>query len=168
VRAFLPAHPHLSHLSHRDYAQNELLDRYSDTGINDDEDIDELTPDGRRAAERHMARRDRQERTGKRGSRAARRSRMPAFLGSDADLDEDEEMDDVLGISRMKRRTRRQYDERRDLDDLDGVEDVSRCLVFCPANHTQLVFRNFRLNNLVISKRSPSWSGLRMNASGAR
>jgi hypothetical protein len=51
---------------------------------------------------------------------------MPAFLGSDADLDEDEEMDDGLGISRMKRRTRRQYDERRDLDDLDGVEDVSR------------------------------------------
>jgi DNA replication licensing factor MCM2 len=27
-------------------------------------------------------------------------------------------------VSRMKRRTRRQYDERRDLDDLDGVEDV--------------------------------------------
>jgi len=73
-----------------------------------------------------MARRDRQERTGKRGSRAARRTRMPTFLGSDADLDEDDGMDDGLGISRMKRRTRRQYDERRDLDDLDGIEDVSR------------------------------------------
>jgi DNA replication licensing factor MCM2 len=50
---------------------------------------------------------------------------MPAFLGSDGDIDDDDEMDDGLGIARMKRRTRRQYDERRDLDDLDGVEDVS-------------------------------------------
>jgi hypothetical protein len=33
-------------------------------------------------------------------------------------------MDGGLGVSRMKRRTRRQYDERRDLDDLDGVDDV--------------------------------------------
>ena len=110
---------------HRDYAPNDLLDRYSDAGIDDDEDIDELTPEARRAAERKMTRRDQQERTGKRGSRAARRSRMPAFLGSDGDLDDDE-MDDGLGISRMKRRTRRQYDERRDLDDLDGIEDVSQ------------------------------------------
>jgi DNA replication licensing factor MCM2 len=37
---------------------------------------------------------------------------------------EDEEIDDELGVSRMKRRTRRQYDERRDADDLDGIEDV--------------------------------------------
>ena len=71
-----------------------------------------------------MARRDRMERSGKRGQRAARRSRAPAFLGSD-DMEDDDVMDDQLGISSMKRRTRKQYDERRDIDDLDGVEDVS-------------------------------------------
>ena len=70
-----------------------------------------------------MARRDRMERSGRRGQRAARRNRAPAFLGSD-DV-EDDIMDDQLGISSMKRRTRKQYDERRDIDDLDGVEDVS-------------------------------------------
>ncbi|KIL66281.1 hypothetical protein M378DRAFT_75590 [Amanita muscaria Koide BX008] len=68
-----------------------------------------------------MARRDRLEGAGRRGARAARRSRAPAFLesddiGSEGDLDE-------LGVARMKRRTRRQYDERRDMDDLDGAED---------------------------------------------
>lgn len=72
-----------------------------------------------------MARRDRKDRTGKRGSRAARRSRAPAFLGSDDDGDEDDAMDDGLGLSRMKHRTRRAYDERRDMDDMDGIEDVS-------------------------------------------
>lgn len=71
-----------------------------------------------------MARRDRMERFGGRGHRAARRSRAPAFMGSD-DMEDDDIMDDQLGISSMKRRTRRQYDERRDIDDLDGVEDVS-------------------------------------------
>jgi len=69
-----------------------------------------------------MARRDRQERTGKRGTRAARRSHAPAFLDSDADIDDD--IDDGLGIARMKQRTRRAYDERRDIDDLDGIQDV--------------------------------------------
>ncbi|KAF8967838.1 MCM2/3/5 family-domain-containing protein [Flammula alnicola] len=69
-----------------------------------------------------MARRDRAERGGRKGQRAARRSHAPAFLGSDADMD-DEDADDELGIASMKRRTRKQYDERRDADDLDGVED---------------------------------------------
>ncbi|KAL0956516.1 hypothetical protein HGRIS_002657 [Hohenbuehelia grisea] len=105
-----------------DYAPNELLDRYSDADINDDEDLEELTADARRAAELKMARRDRLERQGKRGARALRRSRAPAFLGSDG-MDEDDDMEDQLGLSRMKRRTRRQYDERRDMDDMDGVED---------------------------------------------
>lgn len=76
-----------------------------------------------------MARRDRMERSGKRGQRAARRNRAPAFLGSD-DVEDDDIMDDRLGISSMKRRTRKQYDERRDIDDLDGVEDVSPCCRF--------------------------------------
>ena len=78
----------------------------------------------RRAAEIKMARRDRMERSGRRGQRAARRSRAPAFMGSD-DMEDDDIIDDQLGISSMKRRTRKQYDERRDIDDLDGVEDVS-------------------------------------------
>ncbi|RDB25014.1 DNA replication licensing factor mcm2 [Hypsizygus marmoreus] len=110
-------------LLQEDYSVNELLDRYSDAGINDDETVEELTPEARRAAEMKMARRDRQERSGKRGARAARRSRAPAFLGSDDEMDEDDEMDGGLGVSRMKHRTRRAYDERRDLDDLDGVDD---------------------------------------------
>ncbi|XP_006461167.1 hypothetical protein AGABI2DRAFT_204733 [Agaricus bisporus var. bisporus H97] len=67
-----------------------------------------------------MARRDRLEHAGGRGRRAARRSRAPAFLDSDDAIEED--LDDVE-LTRMKRRTRRQYDERRDMDDLDGVED---------------------------------------------
>ena len=78
----------------------------------------------RRAAEMKMARRDRMERSGRRGQRAARRTRAPAFMGSD-DMEDDDIMDDQLRISSMKRRTRKQYDERRDIDDLDGVEDVS-------------------------------------------
>ncbi|PPQ79936.1 hypothetical protein CVT25_003008, partial [Psilocybe cyanescens] len=104
-----------------DYAPNETLDRYSDAGIDDDENVEELSAAARRAAEAKMARRDRTERGGNRGQRAARRSRAPAFLGSDADM-EDEGMDE-LGLASMKMRTRKQYDERRDLDDLDGVED---------------------------------------------
>lgn len=68
-----------------------------------------------------MARRDRLEQGGRRGQRAAQRQRMPAFLGDD---DMDDEADDELGMSQMKNRTRRQYDERRDMDDMDGIEDV--------------------------------------------
>jgi len=75
-----------------------------------------------------MARRDRTDHGGRRGQRAARRSR-PAFLGSDGIEDEDMG-DDELGIASMKKRTRKQYDERRDLDDLDGIEDASRLLLF--------------------------------------
>jgi hypothetical protein len=38
--------------------------------------------------------------------------------------------DDELGIASMKKRTRKQYDERLGLDDLDGIEDVSRPFLF--------------------------------------
>ncbi|KAI0812657.1 MCM-domain-containing protein [Irpex lacteus] len=67
-----------------------------------------------------MERRDRRERRGGQGGRAARRTRYPGFLESD-----DMEDEDAAGglLSQMKRRTRRQYDERKDLDDMDGVED---------------------------------------------
>lgn len=89
-----------------------------------------------------MARRDRLESQGKRGNRALRRSRAPAFLGSDG-MDEDDELDDELGISRMKRRTRRQYDERRDLDDMDGVEDVSTCIFAWRCKALMILDRNY-------------------------
>ena len=45
---------------------------------------------------------------------------------------EDEDMDDGGLLSQMKRRTRRQYDERKDMDDLDGVEDVRRTAFYPP------------------------------------
>ncbi|KAH6913975.1 MCM-domain-containing protein [Coprinopsis sp. MPI-PUGE-AT-0042] len=107
-----------------DYAANEMLDRYSDADIDDNDDVPELSAGDRRAAEAAMARRDRQERAGKRGSRAARRSRAPAFLGSEDDMEDDDgDVDDELGLSQFKARTRRQYDERRDQDDMDGIED---------------------------------------------
>jgi DNA replication licensing factor MCM2 len=109
----------------RDYAPNELLDRYSDTGLNDDEDVEELSITARRAAEAKMARRDRMEGKGKRGARAARRSRYEFFDSDDAG----DELDLGLGVENIPRRTRRQYDERRDLDDMDGVEDVRDTLL---------------------------------------
>lgn len=106
-----------------DYATNETLDRYSDTGIDDVQEFEGMTGAQRRAAERAMAQRDVREHGGRRGARAAARSRGPGFLLSDG-LEEEEDMDGGL-LSGMKRRTRRQYDERRDMDDMDGIEDVS-------------------------------------------
>ena len=82
-----------------------------------------MTGAQRRAAERAMAQRDLRDRGGRRGARAAARSRGPDFLLSDG-LEEEDTMDGGL-LSGMKRRTRRQYDERRDMDDMDGIEDVS-------------------------------------------
>lgn len=106
----------------RDYAHNDALDRYSEAGI-DDEETEELSAAARRAAERKMAQRDRAERGGRKGARAAQRSHAPAFLDSDNDMDDED--GDELGIANMKKRTRKQYDERRDADDLDGVDNVS-------------------------------------------
>lgn len=106
-----------------DYATNETLDKYSDTGIDDAQDFESMTGAQRRAAERAMAQRDMREGGGRRGARAAARSRGPDFLLSDG-LEEEDNVDGGL-LSGMKRRTRRQYDERRDMDDMDGIEDVS-------------------------------------------
>ncbi|KIY50330.1 DNA replication licensing factor cdc19 [Fistulina hepatica ATCC 64428] len=102
-----------------DYAANQMLDQYSDAGIDDQPDQPVLGPAGRRAAERKMAERDKMERAGRRGKRAARRNRAPGFL--DDDLEDDEV--DEYGVAQMARRTRRQYDERRDIDDVEGIED---------------------------------------------
>ncbi|KAG1829133.1 MCM-domain-containing protein [Suillus variegatus] len=105
-----------------DYAPNELLDRYSDQDIDDEGNFDEISAAARRAAEAKMNRRDRLERTGKQGTRAANRGRAPQFLEDD-DMDDEDALGDDLGVARMKRRTRRQYDERRDVDDVDGIDD---------------------------------------------
>ena len=115
----------VTHSFHSDYATNELLDRYSDRDLDDDNDFDEMSAAQRRAAEASMARRDRLERGGRRGARAAARGIMPDFLQSD-DIEEDG-LDGGL-LAGMKRRTRRQYDERKDMDDMQGVDDVSTCL----------------------------------------
>ncbi|RDX48006.1 MCM-domain-containing protein [Lentinus brumalis] len=103
-----------------DYATNELLDRYSDRDLDDENEFAEMTAAQRRAAEANMARRDRLQRGGRRGARAAARGIMPDFLQSD-DM-EDDGLDGGL-LSGMKRRTRRQYDERKDMDDLQGIDD---------------------------------------------
>lgn len=121
-----------------------MLDRYSDSGLNDEEDFEGLSLAARRAAEAKMAQRDRREQAGRRGGRAARRSRMPAFLESD-DMDED---DDGRGLlAGTKRRVRRQYDERKDLDDLDGVEDVSRSPSCCTTVNLIRHIRNYHSSN---------------------
>lgn len=77
----------------------------------------------RTAAERQMARRDRMEKTGRRGGRAARRNRAPGFLMSDDDDDDEDDPERRL-LAGTKRRTRRHYDERRDVDDAEGSEEV--------------------------------------------
>ena len=83
-----------------------------------------MTAAQRRAAEATMARRDRMEQGGRR-RRAAARGIMPDFLQSD---DVEDDADGGL-LSGMKRRTRKQYDERRDVDDMEGVEDVSTVIL---------------------------------------
>ena len=67
-----------------------------------------------------MARRDQND---SRGGHAAPRSRMPEFLRSEEEDNDD--MDESLGVSRIKGRTRRQYDGRRDFDDLSGSQPES-------------------------------------------
>lgn len=147
-----------------DYAPNEALDRYSDTGL-DDADVSEATLGQRRAAEIQMARRDRMEKTG-RGGRAARRSHAPRFLESDDDGMEDDADDE--GLVKMKARTRRQYDERRDMDDLEGVEDVSDLsdLKTVDTIVKGLNYRNFHLSNSATLKLNLLLSGSRTNAFG--
>ena len=87
-------------------------------------DCEQETAAQRRAAEATMARRDRMEQGGRR-RRAAARGIMPDFLQSD---DVEDDADGGL-LSGMKRRTRKQYDERRDADDMEGVEDVSTIIL---------------------------------------
>ena len=73
---------------------------------------------------------------------------MPGML-SDDDEDVEEEDDPAGGLlAGTKTRVRRQYDERRDRDDAEGIEDVSHLesrnlgisdthLPFCAGNSTR-------------------------------
>ena len=76
----------------------------------------------RRAAEAKMRQRDRLERGSRRGMRAANRSHAPTFFDSDdAGIDDDDESGLLSGT---RTRARRQYDERREVDDMEGIDDV--------------------------------------------
>ncbi|KAG8936945.1 MCM DNA helicase complex subunit [Tulasnella sp. 418] len=103
-----------------DYAADDRLDTYSQADINDEEEFEDMSAAARRAAEAKMERRDRLEGGGRRGRRAARRSRAPGFL--EDETDEEEDVDRGL-LSGIKVRTRRDYDERRDIDDAAGLRD---------------------------------------------
>lgn len=84
-----------------------------------DAEFEDRTGGQRRAAERVMVQRDRREKQGRRGARTALRSRVPDFLGSE---ESEEEGPDGDFLSGMKRRARRQYDERIEIDDAAGIE----------------------------------------------
>ena len=105
-----------------DYAANARLDTYSNADIDDEGEYQALSAGARRAAEMEMARRDRADRRRGRGERAARRSRAPAFLQDDDDEDDDDPSGGLL--AGMKKRTRKQYDERMDVDDAEGMDTV--------------------------------------------
>lgn len=113
-----------------DYAANEALDTYSESGLDDRSTPTALSRAQRLAAERAMVARDRGQ-TGGQGARASRRSRAPAFLQSD---DMDEDMGDtgrglLEGVETGRRR--RMYDERVGEDDMEDVEEVS-CFISLP------------------------------------
>ncbi len=90
-----------------------------------------MAAEARRRAEAKMQQRDRMERGSRRGMRAATRSHAPSFFDSD---DVGAEDDDESGLlSGTRTRARRQYDERRDVDDMEGIEDVRLSFAFCVA-----------------------------------
>ena len=107
---------------------DEKLDRYSEQDIDDEGDFEQMDAAARRAAEQTMDRRDRA--AGKnRGRRAAARERMPFILSdgmSEGDMDDEDGTGGLL--AGMKPRVRKQYDERKDVDDAEGIEDVSRLM----------------------------------------
>lgn len=106
----------------RDYAPDMRLDNYSEAGIDDEGDFEDLDIGARREAEAAMARRDRVAgRAG--GRRAAARRRAPGFLPSDEDSDIDDRTAGGVLPAGIKRRARRHYDERREIDDAEGADD---------------------------------------------
>jgi hypothetical protein len=108
----------------RDYAPDAALDRYDARDI-DDEEEGGMSAEQRRAAERDMALRDRREARRGQGGRAARRTNAPDFLREEDEMDDEDTLDGGLLSDLTKRRTRRQYDERQNVDDAAGAEGVS-------------------------------------------
>jgi Mini-chromosome maintenance protein 2 len=100
-----------------------LNDTYAGPDLDDEGEYEDLTVGQRRAAEAEMTRRDASGRRGK-GSRTAARRRRLEFIEDDED-EEDEVENGVRGIvpTGVKLRTRKHYDERRDIDDAEGVDD---------------------------------------------
>ena len=140
-----------------------MLDAYSDSGLNDAEDFEPMAAATRRAAEAKMRQRDRMERGGRRGMRAANRSHAPNFFDSD-DVSVGDDADSGL-LSGTRTRARRQYDERRDVDDMEGIEDVRFFFWLC----SMLLIRRSRRsrwNSSVISRLNRSSSGSLMIAFG--
>ena len=93
-----------------------MLDAYSDSGLNDAEDFEPLSATNRRAAEAEMRQQDRTERGGRRGMHAASRSHAPNFFDSDDVSVGDDAGSELLSGTRT--RARRQYGERRNVDDI--------------------------------------------------
>jgi len=89
--------------------------------VNDEEVFEPMSAAARRAAEAKMRQRDRIERGSRRGMRASTRSHAPSFFDSDDMGAEDDESGLLSGT---RARARRQYDERRDIDDMEGIGDV--------------------------------------------
>jgi len=130
-----------------------------------------MTVAQRRAADEAMAARDKRAKQSRR-----QRDRAPAFMQSD-DEDERQEGDDPLqGIN--QRRRRRQYDEVRQEDDMDGVEDVrvplrlsslppSPLTPLCLARSPPLHRRSLSKTSAT-SKRPQSTSGSRSRPSSGR
>ncbi|CAG8645726.1 5426_t:CDS:10, partial [Acaulospora colombiana] len=93
--------------------------------INDEEEFEAMDPAARRAAEQAMERRDRATGRGP-GRRAAARERMPFILSDGMSEGGDDEDMGLAGnlLAGMKPRVRKQYDERKDVDDAEGIEDT--------------------------------------------
>lgn len=110
-----------SFLSSRDYNEDDTLDRYSADGIDDDGPDEGPTIEQRRAADRAIDRRN--AGGGRRG--AGRIRGLDEIVGDSESNPPSEGEGGTAGIipATVQLRYRRNYDERRDLDDADGIDD---------------------------------------------
>jgi hypothetical protein len=135
---------------------NELLDTYSDSGLNDAEDFEPMSAATRRAAEAKMRQRDRMERGGRRGMRAANRSHAPNFFDSDdASVGDDATRDCSLEHARVRGGSMMS-------GETSMIWKVSKtCVFFFLLCAISLIrwSRRFLWNSSAISKRNRSSSG---------
>jgi DNA replication licensing factor MCM2 len=97
---------------HSDYGENELLDTYSNAGLNDEELFEPMSTVARHTAETKMQ---------QHGMRAATWSHAPCFFNSD-DMGAEDDNESGL-LSRTHACVHWQYDEWRDID-MEGIGDV--------------------------------------------